>query len=67
MVLSGDACYLRASLEELRLPPGAAFDRDAMRDSLERLRVLQARGARIFYGHDPDFWESVPQAPLQIP
>lgn len=66
VVLSGDACYLRASLEELRLPPGAAFDRGAMLESLERLRGLQAGGARIFYGHDPEFWEGVPQAPARI-
>ena len=33
---------------------------------LEKLRALQARGARIFYGHDPEFWKSVPQAPAPI-
>ena len=66
VILTGDACYLRATLEELRLPPGAAFDRDAMLESLERFRALKARGARIFYGHDPEFWQGVPQAPARI-
>jgi len=66
IVLTGDACYLRQTLAELRLPPGAASNREAMRASLERLRALEARGARIFYGHDPEFWKSVPQAPARI-
>lgn len=63
VVLSGDACYLRESLASLRLPPGAAFDREAMHTSLLKLRELQERGARIFYGHDPEFWRGVPQVP----
>lgn len=63
VVLTGDACYLKETLASLRLPPGAAFDRDAMRESLLRLRALEARGARIFYGHDPTFWKTLPQAP----
>ena len=66
VILTGDACYLRQTLEELRLPPGAAHDRDAMLESLKRLRALQAKGARIFYGHDPEFWQKVPQAPARI-
>jgi N-acyl homoserine lactone hydrolase len=37
-----------------------------MLDSMLLLRRLQAAGARIFYGHDPEFWASVPQAPLMI-
>jgi len=40
---------------------------DAVKMSLLRLRRLAAAGARIFYGHDPGFWEGVPQAPLSIP
>ncbi len=66
VVLTGDACYLRETLEKLRLPPGAAHDREAMHESLLRLQALQSRGARIFYGHDPDFWKTVPQAPARI-
>ena len=63
VVLCGDACYLRETLASLRLPPGAAMDREAMRASLLKLRKLQKQGARIFYGHDPEFWRGVPQAP----
>ena len=29
-------------------------------------RPLEAAGARIFFGHDPDFWKTVPQAPRQL-
>ncbi len=66
VVLAGDACYLREMLESLRLPPGAAWDRQAMTEALLRLRALEARGARIFYGHDPEFWRTLPQAPTAI-
>lgn len=66
VVLAGDACYLREMLASLRLPPGAAWDRTAMRESLLRLRALEARGAQVFFGHDPEFWKTLPQAPTPI-
>ncbi|MEC9345087.1 MAG: N-acyl homoserine lactonase family protein [Pseudomonadota bacterium] len=65
IVLTGDACYLRRTLEEMRLPR-ILHDAAQMRSSLEKLRELQRRGARIFYGHDPEFWAGVPQAPLAV-
>ena len=65
VLLTADACYLRRTLEELRLPP-FGHDRDAMRDVLHRFRGLAERGVRLFYGHDPDFWAGVPQAPAEI-
>jgi hypothetical protein len=37
-----------------------------MFDSLDRLARLEAGGARIFFGHDGDFWKGVPQAPAAI-
>ena len=66
IVLAADACYLRRTLEDLHLP-AVVSDPEAARESLLRLRRLAAAGARIFYGHDPGFWEGVPQAPLAIP
>jgi hypothetical protein len=30
-----------------------------------RLASWRMRGARIFYGHDPEFWQTVPHAPRQ--
>ena len=65
IVLAADACYLRRTLEDGLLPP-LADDHDAQAASLARLRALEAAGARIFVGHDPDFWASVPQAPAEI-
>src|SRR5437588_320523 len=37
-----------------------------MRASLDRLAALEAKGARIFFGHDPEFWQTVPQAPTVL-
>ena len=65
IILTADACYFRESLEKLHLP-ALVFDRAEMINSLLLLRRLQRAGARIFYGHDPAFWEQVPQAPLEI-
>ncbi len=65
VLLTGDACYFRRTLENMHLPK-VVFDRTQMRASLEAIRALQVRGARIFYGHDPEFWETVPQAPARI-
>jgi glyoxylase-like metal-dependent hydrolase (beta-lactamase superfamily II) len=64
-ILCGDACYLRESLEQLHLP-GVMADRTAARAVLERFREMQTRGARIMFGHDPEFWKTVPQAPKRL-
>ncbi|MDH3232757.1 MAG: N-acyl homoserine lactonase family protein [Alphaproteobacteria bacterium] len=65
VVLAGDACYLRRTLEKMWLPR-QVHDKEAMLASLKILAGLKARGARIFYGHDPEFWKDVPQAPAAI-
>lgn len=64
-ILCGDACYLKDSLEQMRTP-GIVADKEAVLAVFRRLREMQARGARIMYGHDPDFWKSVPQAPVRL-
>jgi len=64
-VLAGDACYLKQSLDDLHMPR-FRHDEEAMLASFHLLRDLRARGATIMYGHDPEFWESVPQAPLRL-
>jgi N-acyl homoserine lactone hydrolase len=67
VVLCGDACYLRQTIEEMRLPArGGIHDEQAMRASLEKLRALQKAGAKLMYGHDPDFWADIPQAPIAL-
>jgi len=65
IVLTADACYLKETLANLHLPH-LVHDRAQMLNSLLLLRKLQKAGARIFYGHDPEFWAEVPQAPRQI-
>jgi len=65
IVLAADACYLRRTLEQLHLPL-VLHDRGAMLASLHSLRRLRQRGARIFFGHDPEFWRSVAQAPAPV-
>jgi N-acyl homoserine lactone hydrolase len=65
VILASDACYLRRTLEELHLP-SIVHDEAAMLASLRRLRTLRDAGARIVYGHDPDDWATVPQAPAAL-
>jgi N-acyl homoserine lactone hydrolase len=60
VVLAGDACYFCRTLRERRLPR-FVYDRDAMHASLQKLADLEAGGARIFFGHDPEFWATVPK------
>jgi N-acyl homoserine lactone hydrolase len=64
-VLCGDACYLKESLENLHAP-GVIADKAAALAVFHRFREMQARGSRIMYGHDPDFWKTVPQAPVRL-
>lgn len=65
VVLAADACYLRRTLEALHLP-ATVRDREAALASLRRLRALREAGSRIFFGHDPEFWRGVPQAPAPV-
>ena len=65
VVLAADCCYLKQTLDALHLPT-APYSREQMLESLGLLRRMQGEGARIFYGHDPDFWTTVPQAPLPV-
>jgi len=64
-VLCGDACYLKHSLDHLALP-GVIADRDAAVATLQLFRSLRDAGATLMYGHDPDVWADVPQAPLRL-
>jgi N-acyl homoserine lactone hydrolase len=65
VVLTGDACYLRRTLDDMHLP-AVVDDPDAMRRSLQRLCILRDAGARIIYGHDPEAWAAIPQAPAAL-
>ena len=65
VVLAADCCYLKQPLDAMHLPK-FSYDAGQMRESLSLLRRLQTGGARIFFGHDPDFWKTVPQAPERV-
>jgi glyoxylase-like metal-dependent hydrolase (beta-lactamase superfamily II) len=65
IVLAADACYFCRTLRERRLPQ-RVHDRAAMLASLADLARHEAAGARIFFGHDAEFWQTVPQAPAMI-
>lgn len=58
IVLTGDCCNMRRSLDEFRLPDNC-HNIDQSLDSLKLLAKLEQKGARIFPSHDPDFWERV--------
>ena len=60
-ILAGDCCNMRRSLDEMHLPDHC-YNMDQYRGSLEHLSQLRRAGAHIFYGHDPEFWATVPQA-----
>lgn len=51
IVLTGDACYFRETIETSRLPP-FGHDRGDQLRSLDRLRRLEASGAHLVFGHD---------------
>lgn len=65
VLLAADACYFCQTLRERRLPKNV-HDRAEMLASLDKLAQFEARGARLFFGHDDSFWRTVPQAPLPI-
>ena len=65
VLLAGDACDLKRSLENLHLPK-YAHDKAEMLASMNQIKALQIRGARVFYGHDPIFWETISHAPVAI-
>ena len=53
VVLTGDACYFRESLDTGRLPL-FGHDADQQHRSLDLLRSMEAAGSRLVFGHDPD-------------
>lgn len=58
VVLTGDACYLRRTLEDRHLP-SVVYDEAAMLASLDRLAALEQRGVTLYFGHDPEFWHTI--------
>jgi N-acyl homoserine lactone hydrolase len=67
-VLAGDACYMAETLlSDDALPsPSLTYDAEAFMRSLAQLRELAESGAKVFVGHDPEFWEKQHLAPLSL-
>lgn len=61
VVLAADCCNLKRSLDDFRLP-AHVHNVDQAMDTLRLLRGMQDQGSRIFYGHDPDFWQALPKS-----
>jgi glyoxylase-like metal-dependent hydrolase (beta-lactamase superfamily II) len=63
IILTGDACYLRETLQHLRLPK-VVWDKTLAVQALEKLRQLQEQPYTLFIpGHDPAVWPEIRQAP----
>ncbi len=52
LLLTADACYLRASLERMALP-AFGWDLEAQRQVLRRFAAMEAAGTVLVFGHDP--------------
>ncbi len=57
-VFCADTCYFKATLERNALP-GFGYDLAAQARSLDWLRSMQANGAQLVFGHDPDQWPAL--------
>jgi len=60
VVLTGDCCYLKRNLDEMVIPD-LNIDKELSLATLRMLGKMRDSGVRLFYGHDRDFWKSVPQ------
>jgi N-acyl homoserine lactone hydrolase len=63
VVFTADACYTRENMDRDILPT-VVWDESEMSHALRRLRDLRDKqGARTVYGHDPEQWQTLAQAP----
>jgi glyoxylase-like metal-dependent hydrolase (beta-lactamase superfamily II) len=63
-VLTADACYSKAHLDQEILPAGATWNQQMMIETYSQLRALQERhGCHLVFGHDMDQWATMRHAP----
>jgi glyoxylase-like metal-dependent hydrolase (beta-lactamase superfamily II) len=55
LILCGDACYLRCSLDTHTLPP-SSFDAQAQLQAMQWLDERELSGAHLVFGHEPHQW-----------
>ena len=66
MLMTADASYTRAHLEQTILPHNA-YDSPEMARSMTVLRGLRDRqGVQLLYGHDAEQWQALPRAPQPL-
>jgi len=66
VVLTSDACYMRKSLEKMRLPiPAVVSDPEQMLSTFRRFKAFRDSGAKLIFGHDPDQWKALNSGPLK--
>ncbi|HEU4370101.1 MAG TPA: N-acyl homoserine lactonase family protein [Methylomirabilota bacterium] len=63
VILTGDACYWLEHARKVRVP-GVVWNPTQALHSIKRINTLaRLLGARIFPGHDPEFWKTVKPSP----
>lgn len=66
IILTSDACYMRKSLEQMRLPiPEVVSNPEQMLSTFRMFKGLQNKGAKIIFGHDPDQWKKLNSGPMK--
>jgi glyoxylase-like metal-dependent hydrolase (beta-lactamase superfamily II) len=55
VLLTADACYFRRSLDAMATP-AFGYDLDQQRASMRLIAEMEAAGATLVFGHDPDQW-----------
>ena len=63
--LAGKRVLIR---QDLNVPvrDGVVTSAQRIEASLPAIRHCIDAGARLMYGHDPEFWAGVPQAPAEV-
>ena len=63
IILAADSCYWQEHIDKERVP-GVVWNPTLALHSIKKLKTIaRLTGARIFPGHDPNFWETVRQSP----
>ena len=63
VILAADSCYWQEHIDKERVP-GVVWNPTQALHSIKKLKTIaRLTGARIFPGHDPNFWETVRQSP----
>ena len=61
IVLCGDCCSYRRTLEEFHMPDHC-HNADQFLATLKLLVGMEKTGARVFPSHDPAFWDTIPKS-----